>query len=598
MEKITLCAQDGTQEQLQLHKEQRPYRVEEILNVHNKVYNDVIYSIKLEPSKSIDNIYVYVNQDMTVCDFRDNTIYFYEDSRYVFNQIIGLAQITMFIMYSDGSTEWMYSEYVSVLIKSTETNRALDSMLKYVYENQADVLRYDRNVTGTGATSYNVYDDFWSQIVLLEEIANTYENNYGYFMANCRTKLEKVDTLERIEKLQEITPKTIQYIVQHPEYLKSSVSGIKSGRQCFLPSKTLMTQNRITNDIYENRVVVGFLELLLSEIRQLSKKITDYTSLIGSGNETENGYIVSSHLLYMNAHARLIEFLEKLSVLENKYHQLLVSYSNILKVKRIPMQSCPEPSAIFMNVPQYNKIYTEIRRWFGKKGYDLQNERVMLQFMNAPAIYEAYVLIKLINHIKDRGYKLVTSEVVTYPKQSSWIYKNGDYQNTFVFEGEDAKITLYYEPVLYDTDCSDVNQISLYRNNTISLNHETDDERKGHYYVPDFIIKYEERGVERYLICDAKFSRKNKVQYQLLPDLIYRYLVSVSPISTNVTVAGMIIFYGLTEENEEIESFYNRKLKEGPNILPRIEMLPLSENLAYSIQDSNSIEMFRMLLTE
>lgn len=596
MDKLTLIPQSGNIVQLKLNSLKKPYLVEEVLGVHAKVYSDMTYSIGVEEDRDINNISVYINREKVDTDYRDNTIYFCGESKLVFFSIIGLAQITLYVSYMNGESEWLYSDYVAVLIKPTEANRSLDMMLKYVYENQTDILQQEMKITGIGKNVDRSYDDFWSQILLFEEIANVYETSYGYFMANCRYKLEKVEALDRVEKLQEIDSKTIQYITQHPEYLKSAVTGIKHGRQCFLPSKTLMMQKKITNDIYENQIVVSFLEYVLDELYVLSDKINEYLRLTRMENESENGYIVSSYLLYVNAREMLIEFAERLSKIEKQYHQLVMSYANILKVKRIPMVKRPEPSAIFMNVPQYNRIYTCILRWFSKKGYDLVNERVMLNFINAPSIYEAYVLIKLINQIKDSGYKLVESKVVAYPRQANWLYRNPNYNNTFVFESDDAKVTLYYEPVIYDEDRTSVNGIGVYRNNSVSLNRETDDERQGHYYVPDYMIKYEEGENEQYLICDAKFSRKDKVRFGLMPDLIYKYISSISPVHETAEVKGLIVFYGLNEENDAMESFYDRQIRERRKIMPQIELLPLSENLTYSEQEKNATEMLRRLV--
>lgn len=597
MEEILLTSQSESTIVLKLNNEKKHYVVEEILGVHNKVYSDEIYFIKLNSDKKIKKIDVYVNENFVATDYRDGKIYFCAENTYVFAGIIGFAQLSLLIAYEDDNySEWLYSDLMSVLIKATDTNKSLDLMLKYVYENQEDILHRDVKTVGMGELYSQSYDDFWSQIVLLEEIANVYENNYGYFKANCRYKLEKVEVMDRIEKLQEFDSKTIQYISQHPEYLKNSVSGIKYGRQFFLPSKTFMMQKRITNDIYENQIVISFLQHICDEVKNLYEKIKEYIQLLQIGNHSENGYIVSSYLLYENAKVVLNEFEHRISGLEKQYHKLIISYTQILNVKRITMAKRPEPTAIFLNLPQYNRIYTCILRWFGKTGYDLINEKAMLNFISAPSIYEVYVLIKIINYIKEFGYELIESKMVTYPKQINWRYRNHNYNNTYIFLNEDTKITVYYEPIIYDENRKKVNGIALYRNNSISLNKESAVERQGHYYVPDYIIKYENNGKERYLICDAKFSNKTKVQYQLMPDLTYKYLTSISAIDENAEIIGLYVFYGLNEANGGIESFYNCQIVDGKKITPRIEMFPLSEGISYTSQVKNAFEMLRELI--
>lgn len=595
MNDIILVAKNGSNVTLKLNNDKKPYTVEEILDIHAKVYSDTIYTIDIS-CEDISEIIVYINGESVVSDYRDGMIYFGRENARVFAGIIGLAQISLFIIYQNGETEWAYSEYASVLIKASETNKALDLMLKYVYKNQEDILHRDSKVTEIGKQYNEKYEDFWSQIVLLEEIANVYENNYGYFKANFRYKLEKVDVMDRVEKMQEVDARTLQYISQHPEYLKNAVTGIRYGMQFFLPSKTLMTQKIITTDIYENQVVISFLEYILNEVENLSEKIQEYINLLCTETVVDDGYIVSSYLLYANAREALDEFQNRILELKRQYQKLVASYSKILVVRRVTMAKRPEPSAIFMNLPQYNRIYECILRWFGKTGYDLINERTMISFTHAPAIYEAYVLIKLITQIKEFGYDLIESKLAAYPKQAGWLYKNQNYNNTFVFSNEDSKITLYYEPVIYDEDRRNINGIELYRNNNISLGRDTDDERKGRYYVPDYIIKYEKDVKKQYIICDAKFSRKTKVQHQIIPDLAYKYLTSISPLSENVNVLGLYIFYGLNENNNNIESFYNRKMKDGKTIFPLIEMIPLSEGVLYSDQTKNALEMLRSLI--
>lgn len=596
MNEITLVAKSGDSLSLKLNNDKKPYTVEDIFKVHCKVYSDGFYHITLHSDKDIENIIVYINGEATETDLRDDTLYFCGDNKNAFWGIIGLAQISLNVKYTDQTSEWLFSEYASVLIKTNDTNKTIDLMLKYVYENQEDFLQCDVKKTEMGKNYSRRYDDFWSQVVLFEEIANVYETNYGYFMANSRNRLKKIDVLDRAEKLQEVDSRTIQYIAQHPEYLKNSVSGIKSGRQYFLPSKTLMTQKRISFDILENQVVISFLELVLDELLKLGSEISEYIRMIRIEGESNEGYIVSSYLLYVNARKVLGNFLAKVRELENQYRKLVISYSHILNVKRIPMLTQPEPTAIFMRLPQYNRIYTCILRWFSKSGYDLMNEKVMLNYIDAPSIYEAYVLIKLINQVKESGYRLTESKLISYPQKPNWFYKVRKNNNTFVFENDTSKITIYYEPVIYDENRTNINNLALYRNNSVSLNHETDDERQGHYYVPDYVIKYEEEQIERYLICDAKFSRKNKVKYKLMPNLIYKYLTSVSPVSKNIEIEGLYVFYGINEEDSRTESFYDRQIKGTTKLNPQIEMLPLSENISYSDQEKNISEMLKSLM--
>ena len=64
----------------------------------------------------------------------------------------------------------------------------------------------------------------------------------------------------------------------------------------------------------------------------------------------------------------------------------------------------------------------------------------------------------------------------------------------------------------------------------------------------------------------------------------------------NSEIIGLFVFYGLNEGNGIIESIYDRQIKGGKKITPRIELFPLSEGLSYSIQTRNAMEMLRVLI--
>ncbi len=578
---------------IELNSEKKPYAVEDILSIHCKVFDDVQYELQFSSDAEVGNITVYINGELVDTSVNNDKIIFLGENRCAFSGIIGFAQLALRVDYSDGKDEWFYSEYLSVLIKQSDRNVVIDSIIKYVYKNQADILRNDSKVTNLSKSLDNQYDDFWSQIVLIEEIATVYENSFGYFKANCRYKLDQVETLDRIEKLQHVDSGTIQYIVQHPEYFKREVTGIKHGMEYFLPSKTLMKQNRITHDIYENRVVLSFLRFVSDYLFKLKNQVSDYLKQIDIDPEAEDGYIVSSYLLYVDAKEVLTDFYERLRELENKYHNLVTSYRDVLRITEIPMYKQPEPTAIFLNIPQYNRIYVCIKRWYDRSGYDLINERIMLNFSDVPAIYEAYVLIKLINQIKDSGYTLKSSSCVTYPKQARWKYQNRNYNNTFVFSDETSELVLYYEPIIYDKDKTYVNGIGIYRNNSVSINKDSEEEIRGHYYVPDYVLKYSENGKERYIIGDAKFARYRKVKYTFTPELSYKYLTSISPVSEDSDIRGLYVFYALNDGNNMSRSFYDKQISRAKCIEPVIELVPLSENISYMDQGENANHMLK-----
>ncbi|MCD8354351.1 MAG: hypothetical protein LUC47_08585, partial [Clostridiales bacterium] len=236
---------------------------------------------------------------------------------------------------------------------------------------------------------------------------------------------------------------------------------------------------------------------------------------------------------------------------------------------------------IFLSVPQYNRIFVQIHKWFTFGIYEFASEKYMLSLVKVSSLYENYLLVKMIAYFQSRGYLLVEDKRCVYPVKSTWQYKNTDCKNTFVFKNETNCITLYYQPVIYDSNRSDINGIQLMRNNSLPFfsGNENMNQVGGHYYSPDYVIKVENNSASRYLILDAKFSDLQNVKRYYVKDLAFKYLFSISPIQQSNTVVGLCIIYGKCKSSERTQSAYDKQLP-GQAISPIAELLPLVEGIS------------------
>lgn len=574
---IKLCLQNGIPIHVKLNTEKKPYSAEEILKVSKRVYEDGIYWFELGKEIKYDSLSVYVNGSKlrTICENEKIMLFTEDESPSIFLHQIGFVQLS-FCFSSEGIEEWYYSEYLSVLVHMTRTNRTIDNMLSYIYDNQSEFLMSNGSIAKSlDYVGSGMPNDFKSQVDLLKEIVGIYENCYGFFKVNSRCKLDTVFIVDNADRLQTIGDPTIRYMIQHPEQLRESPKGIRVGRQVFLPDKALTIQNKISQDIYENRVVVGFLRKVVEDSKSLEKRINDYKNNISNIDTEEGGYLISAAILYHHAYKVLDNYGEELNNIRNKLERLLVSYNRIINVDPDRMQLMPRPTAIFMSVPQYHMIYTCMMSWYGRLGYELENEKTLLNIQSASVIYEIYVLVKIIRFLMSRGFSLTESTNVRYPVATMWGGVNKEYNNTFLFQKDNTTITLFYEPVIYDTP-KNLNKIHLYRNNTVSISEETDEERVGHYYTPDYLIKVERDGVARYYICDAKFSKQDNVRYKLMPGLVYKYLYSISP-ADDSDIIGMSIVYALNDDSVSPLNFYDRE--KGKKIYPVTNIVPVSAEM-------------------
>lgn len=561
-------------------------RIIEQTDSKKSIYSDLSYEFTIDgiDLSTIEGIYVYINDCYESCSYNNGVIRFPGrggSDRRIFMDCYGFVEITLNIQLNDGSELNLRSEYLPVLVKKGQLNDSVKAMAQYVYSNQEDLLlNGDPKPKDLASLKEQGSQSLAAQVLLAEEIASVYERNYGYFKANSRFKIEKTASVDHIEKLQYITPATMQYIALHPEQLRqvNSTTGIRINNKVYHPNKTLVVEDRHSYDIYENRIIVGFLRTMIFNIDTLIENTDSILQNIPSDNDPVGEYVYSSLFIFAHTAKMLQECRDRLLIVKQKMAQLWQMYSSIMSVESVEVQYIPKPTALFMSIPQYNKIFVTISQWFSFGIYNFEKESFMLSFIKISSLYESYVLAKLIKHLKHRSFKLEDAKKCHYPVPSHWKYTNTKCKNTFVFTGNNKRITIYYQPVIFDFDSRQVNGIGLYRNNSISINQNNIDERSDKYYTPDYIIKAEINGVERYIILDAKFSTANTVKRYYITDLSFKYLFSISSVEENKSVDGLCIVYGQCYPSNKMQSAYDKQIG-SKDISPFADMLPLIEGV-------------------
>lgn len=576
-------------------------RIIEQTESRKSVYSDLSYEFFLDgiDLSQIDGVYVYINDCFENCSYSNGAIRFPGrggSDRRIFIDCYGFVEIAITLRFKDETEVSFRSEYLPVLVKKGQLNDSVKAMAQYVYSNQEDLLlNGDPKPQDLASLKEQGYKSLIAQVILAEEIANIYEHSFGYFKANSRFKIEKVASVDHIEKLQYVTPATMQYIALHPEQLRqvNSTTGIRINNRVYHPNKTLVVEDLRSHNIYENQVVVGFLRTMLFNVTSLIDSADSLLKSIPNEDEQVGDYIHSSLFIFAHTAKMLQECRERLAEVKKKIEMLWQLYNTIMTVEALDVRHIPKPTAIFMAVPQYNKLFVAISQWFSYGIYSFEKENYMLSFIKISALYESYILSKFIKYFKTHGYELVESKKCHYPVPQRWKYKNTDCKNTFVFSGMGKTVTLYYQPVIFDSDSRHVNGVGLYRNNTISLNHDNSDERRGRYYVPDYVIKADVNGVERYIILDAKFSTLATVKKDYVADLSFKYLFSISTVAENKSVDGLCVVYGQCFDNNTSQTVYDKQIAPR-EIVPFADMIPFIEG----VNDSNQNASIQQVLSK
>ena len=152
----------------------------------------------------------------------------------------------------------------------------------------------------------------------------------------------------------------------HPEQLmQTSVStGIRAHKQNFIPSKTLVEENVIDYDIYENQIVVGFLRSLYMMVGSLTDEISERIKQFPGKQEIEKGYFLSAAFAFSATKRRLEKNKAQLNLLCKNIKELYIQYREVLPVSEQDVFALPQPSAVLISVRAYRLVYEQIIRWF------------------------------------------------------------------------------------------------------------------------------------------------------------------------------------------------------------------------------------------
>lgn len=560
------------------------------------VYSDFDYYIKLHFDKDIETIKLCINDNALDISYINGNIYFndiYKNSKKIFINYFGYVSFFVQIYSTDGQLYEYYSDYLDVAIRNDITSEIVRNMVLYISKNSYEYMfEEDSNVKDFSDVKKSNNKNLLTEIAMIENILYEYENNFKFFKQSSKCKLTSNRIIDDFEKLKEIKSETIQYISSNPHFLTvvNYNTGIKFNKYNLQPKKTLINKNDISFNIYENQVVLGFLKHIYNTI---SEKISyiDKQTVIPYPNHIVFPYISSSSKIHEVVVENLKQHKKKLCNIKIKIQKIYVMYKSIFGCEEIIINHIPKPSYIFLEIKYYRKIYKVIKDWFESGNYNLCNEKMLLTFSTASQIYEYYVLLKINNYIKGNGYNLNSYKKYKYVLNRNSKYKNTLFKNTFIFQKQKNQISVYYQPVIYFDH--EVNNIGLFRNNSISLTNE-----KSYYYTPDFVVKIEKEQKSQYIILDAKWSSLESVINYSFKEIIYKYLFSISTINSGDTVDKIWVINGKSNDNQEdyIYNFYNSPLEQRCNeILPSAKIMTLNPYVDDNIQSDNFKQLFSVI---
>ena len=542
----------------------------DIPNGKEVVYNDKAYSFELSGTASIPSK-VYINDEAYDTEFCSGGAEFrLKDCEKPFLQSFGAIKIEVWI----GGKQY-YSKSIAVLVSDSAISNGIINMVEYIYGNCEEFLYEEpQHSTRLSGMKANETISLEAKIAFLEQTLDIYKRSYQYLKTNPYCKLEKTETVDSFDKLQSISQRTIQYITNHIDELAvvNYDTGIRYNDQYYQPNRVLVERNSYSYDVYENRIIVGFLKTIVSEISITMKRLQEKTYL-KNRSSVQDGYIDSMYQIFSRSIKRISGYITSLKILRDQYQQLYYFYVRLFNISADPVRNVPTFTPVFRSINAYRQIYTMIHNWFSVSNFDLGKDELLLSFISTSKIYEYYCLIKMLCHMtRNTDFELTGSKRISYRVNNSY-YMDTKYNNTFVFHKGPVKLTLYFQPVVYG-DSRAFNGLELFRNT--STNAKKENSNRGRTYTPDYIIKIEHDGVSDYMILDAKFSTPENIRLHQLHELVYKYLFSISTLNASDHIKGMYILCGKKLGNDEEDPIHDLAQTIGHSVCPFADILVMN----------------------
>lgn len=549
------------------------------------VFEDGVYDIRFECNQYMRNdicsIEVHVNGN-SIGNISINNEYEmieglieYKEDNYAKQPFLlhyDLVLLSFILIFADGSSREYFSDFLLCVSKNPEDVMNIQKMIQ-------EIIAFDDTQVGewifsdnTRNDSNSLYEGKWnkqackslsSYIQLLENVISCYKNNYAYFKMQSKHTIKRSAELVSYENVKTISRDSFNWIVQNTDQLAKVpyASGIQYQGKNYLPYHIATDTNKKSWDVYENRVVLGFLYTALLNAKQVydefDKDVLNEARIIsriqGSVPKEYRAPIITIKTLHVSFCRNL---LKKLRHSIETLQQICSQYVSIFDIPLLPLTTFPRKTNTFCEIKPYSQIFEIIVHWLQYGEYSLEKERLILQVKTLDKLYEYYCLLRLLQLLADNGY--TKNENIERPV-SKHLYTSADssYQNerdvanTYKLIKGDVLVTLYFQPVISAVGFE--NDITLFKTRKYRKN----------YYTPDFVLKFSSsEHNEEYVIFDAKFSsRKNIIEHHRLDEVIQKYSCEMAVATNNCAPRMVWIFQGRVNNNENaIWRYHNSPL--------------------------------------
>ncbi|MBS6520170.1 MAG: DUF2357 domain-containing protein [Clostridiales bacterium] len=567
-----------------------------LIQKEEDLYNDYIQSIFFENRKYVVNVDLTGYDDIQdvniyIGDIRLNTDYDVERQRvcgladYIFIDCFDITKIQVEILFVDDEIEVFTTHYIRIAVPKT-TNLYIKNMLNDIENNYSHVLEvcFSKNKKRSGISEKG-NKGLETTFELLNEVYKVFKDVYPFFQNSVNKRIDNKQNIVNVQDINNISVENLNWIFRHPESMKETniPSSLIFNRKYYQIEKIKSEQPCVSNNTYENQVILGFIDHILKYLGDLKldleNKIKEYSKEIP---EDVRGQLPSDYDLayncvlfyYKEINNKATECLEMYSVLFDAYNKCLEC-----EVRTI--NAIPRYTFAFRQRFHYRQCFEAIVKWFEAGQYNLLTCDYLFKLKKLSRIFEYYTLLKIQEGIECNGGVLLKSDKISYEQVNIESDINNYYQ--YMQTNNSAmKIEVFYEPYIYRDKIK--TGIDLYSTGYTILKQM----KVNKYWTPDFLIKISIEDKSTYFVLDSKFSSFETVKKHRMVDLVNKYVFGIA--SMNQYHSQILGVWGIYPSMEN----KNMNLKRN-NVKSSKLSLPIIEIHALQTDQNSMPELFQKI---
>ncbi len=488
-----------------------------------------------------------------------------------FNDIIGVAHLSLNLSLAIGQREVYYTDVVPVSIKNGVIGENLLAMSERVSK-LARLLFKGDDVLATQRQGQDPLE-------LLNDTVRLYDRHYTWFREQAKTRLTTTMRERSIEKLTQLTPEATRWIATHPGELQPTQQGlgIRAKGKSWMPRHALVKTVAPSRDIIENRQIVAFPMLLATESLRLAAR---YENL-----REQTGELTSLKDLRLKALCPAVaKKVEAFRAIATRLKRLSLLYREALGVKAEKLHTLPPVTTLYLQSAPYRMMYDAMRRWFSKSDEsDIEVMEKRLASVTGSRLYEYFTLVNLLEGFHQLGFEDTNRSYYAYKElEEGNVNAEVSLVNTFEMKKDGDIVRIWYQPVLISDSDGSENGIGLFRTSGWSpssrgliAHHKTEEA----WYTPDFVLEFEHEGHSAWAICDSKYTTLRRAQENYVLTQAFKYFTTVAASDGEDVFAGLWLFCGRPEEQEERTkegSIFDVVEKQGMRSVPDIQVVRLT----------------------